>query len=224
MSETEMEYSPGYINLAVKRGVIRDILGLRKAKVVYWPANGVFYSDIRKVFKQTPEEDKALVDYFSQWIVDDWTLMKKARVVAEKVNDLIAYRSDSQAWGKVEYWARAIETFQKRYDDCDGHAVLIVKVLRLLGARPWEVFVATGDVEHPDGRKGEGHAFAIVLDQRTLKYYPVEGSWYPKLAIRDMGRVALDENGRYSTFWWMTNDVESYSNKNWIKFVKPLRK
>jgi len=130
------------------------------------------------------------------------------------------YNSDKSIYNEAEYWNNPIGSYNKRTDDCDSYAVLICYLLRLFGAKEYEVFVRAGDVYYKDGKYAGGHANAIVLDEETYLFYPVEGSFYPADSLREFGTKPLMTHSRYSNTWWVTNDAVSYSTMPWLKFIK----
>lgn len=208
-------YSKNFLNLAFER-----ILGFGESKVITYHYKYPFLNDIKNVFKQTEREDKELMKYYASDIKEDMKLMDKAKVLALAVNKRIRYKTDTKVYGRLEYWASPIEVHKKRYDDCDGYAVLLCYLLRLFGAQPWEVFVRAGDVKNYEGEI-IGHAHVLVYNIEDNNYYPLEGSFYPNENIEKFGIVPIQDNNLYNEqdTWFITNDLISYSNYK-LKFVR----
>ena len=209
-----------FVELAIKRGVIGHVLGLKKSKVVRYRFKWPILEDIRKVFVQTAEDDLELTDYYEKYIHKDMTTMEKAKAIALAVNSRIKYSFDIDNWGKTEYWASPIEAHRKKVDDCDGYAVLIVYLLRLFGAKSYEVFVRAGYVFDDRGNK-IGHAHPVIVDIETLQFYPLEGSFYPSRALKNFGKIPIQDNPIYrGKTWFITNDQVSYADYPWLRFVR----
>ena len=49
------------------------------------------------------------------------------------VNKHVQYQSDFKTWGMLDYWATVPETLTKRYEDCDGIAILTASLASRLG-------------------------------------------------------------------------------------------
>lgn len=218
----EKLHSDRFMELVRRHGLtIPELLGWKKSKLVYYPfITSKGFQDVRKVFRQTDEEDDKLLSNF-RTVQRSWPLLTKARKVAEIVNERIRYEYDRNNWGQVEFWARPIETWEKGVDDCDGYAVLICKVLRLLGATEYEAYVGKGRVNHPAGQDAGMHAYVSVFDVPTFTFYPVEGSFYPDLTDRELrAKVPQMINTRYETPDWIVNDVAGYSTFPFFRFIR----
>lgn len=184
--------------------------------LVRYNARSDGYQDIRKVFKQTKEDDQILIDYYKTKIthLNDWD--KLAVELAQLVNRRLTYDYDSNNWGRIEYWASPIEIHKRRIDDCDGYAVLTVYLWGLFGIPAYRRFVRAGNVN-----SGEGHATAIYMSLYNNLFYPIEGSYYPKetFQIFKEKKFALGQNPRYTKTWWITNENRSYSDKWFFQFI-----
>lgn len=199
-----------------------QLLGLNQTHIVYYPLiTGKGFKNVRDVFKHTLQEDQELVDYYGGFVDSEMTTMQIAKTIAKEVNRQIYYERDRIRYGHTEYWARPIETFHGLVDDCDGYACLIVYVCRLLGVPENEIFVWTGDVNYLDGRPAGGHANVLVFDNETYEFYPLEGSFYSSLSMKEFGKVPFVLNKRYEKTWWITNDVYSLSaSKMGVKMIR----
>ena len=67
--------------------------------------------------------------------------LTKARRVNAEVNASVAYRSDMENYGKLDYWAPAVETMARSAGDCEDLAVLKMWLLINLGVDPQNLYV-----------------------------------------------------------------------------------
>lgn len=203
---------------------VGDLIGLNKAKIIYYPLSPKRFTDVRKVFTQTTEEDAELLDYYTPYWNKGTTRWQKIAEVAKAVNARIKYVNDWSNYSSAEYWASPIEVHRAKKDDCDGYSVLLTYVLRRLGLSEYEVFTAVGNAI-PICRKREYHAYTIVLDITKCKgfrFFPLEGSFYPNECmtrfLNKSKELKLSE--RYAIPDWITNDRLSFANTRWFRFIK----
>jgi len=199
-----------------------SIYGLHKSKIIFYYLDGKSYSDVRSVFKQTPEEDDILRKHYQPYWdlgTSKWDSIKR---VTDAVNQRLRYVTDISNYNKFEYWARPIEVHKSRRDDCDGYAVLLCYVLRLMGIGEYDVFVRVGMTKRVDDSAGEKHANVLVRDENSLLLFPVEGSWYPNLTMLEfiLRKFPFFRHPRYTKTEWITNDKLSFANTRWFKLVK----
>ena len=189
-----------------------QVFGLGKSKVIVWSIRMPFLWDVKRVFEHTEEENQELIDYYKPFLKEGMSKKEQVKAIALVVNKRITYEQDLVTYTKVEWWARPIEVHRKQVDDCDGYAVLICYVLRLLGFAPWEIFVRAGDCVIDDGTLC-GHAHVMWFDYDVGEWYPVEGSFYPNRCLNSLGVVAMRDNANYGLqkTWFITNDKLSYS-------------
>jgi predicted transglutaminase-like cysteine proteinase len=64
------------------------------------------------------------------------TLAEKAGTVNSMVNNAIRYRSDTELYGKGDYWAGPIETLARASGDCEDIAILKMTALLRVGLPP----------------------------------------------------------------------------------------
>jgi predicted transglutaminase-like cysteine proteinase len=208
---------------------IAEILGLKKATIVFYPfITNKGFKDVRTVFSDKPEDLAKLKEYYKKFYDAGKTWEEKIANVARMVNIRINYINDEYNWGASEYWASPYNTHFYKKDDCDGFACLMCQALRLCGLSEYEVFVAVGDTYHVTSKNvrtsdGEYHAYCVVLNPKNFLYYPVEGSWYPDLSMKewDMGQpLPWISHPRYGDISWMTNDKLSFSSTPFFRFIK----
>jgi len=202
-----------------------NIIGLNTSKIVFYPfITGKGLQDIRKVFKQTQEEDKVLYDYYVKYWNRGTNLWNRSAKVAEAVNNRLTYEKDFVTYKKSEFWDNPINIHNKKKGDCDAYSVLLTYVLRLMGIRPNRVFTAVGYVNLSNNRK-EYHAYTIVLDitkSKGFRFFPLEGSFYPNECMKNFlnKNEDLKNNKLYDKPDWITNDLLSYANTRWFKLIK----
>ena len=200
---------------------IPQLLGFYESKLIFYPfitSKGM--QDVRLAFHQSEEDDKFLIRYYKEYITDKMPLIEKAKAIAEAVNSRMAYQDDMAHYGQAEFWNTPIGAHNAGIDDCDGSSVLITYLLRLFGAEENEVFTTTGYVKDPLKSKEGFHAYTSILDKETALMYPVEGSFYPKVSMRELGELPLHLNVRYRKVLWITNDKVSYSSIPMFRFVR----
>lgn len=199
---------------------VKEVLNLTKARIMMYPFKSDFWLDIRGAFKQTECDDDVLFDYYAPFFYQGKTYWEGIARVAEAVNKRLKYATDLNIYGKAEYWASPIQVHNTRLDDCDGSAVLLCRILRLLGLTEVEVFVANVQAMYIDGSPGERHAVCLVFDKDTWQLFPLEGSWYGELSVREFKEKLrpIGQNPRYKDIEWITNDKLSFS-ENWLKIL-----
>lgn len=167
------------------------------------------YIDIREVFKTTKEQDEALLEHFGAFKSGDFD--ETALKVAKHVNGMMNYVTDSANFGKPEYWQNPYEVFKLRQDDCDGYAVLILKIWELLGIPSSRRMVWVGDVFNPTTGKFAGaHAVPIYLSYAFNDWFPIEGSFFARITNGKFNTIPLLENSTYGRSWFVTNEVQTY--------------
>jgi|TARA_R100001530_G_scaffold136072_1_gene115148 hypothetical protein len=189
---------------------------LKGSKLIYWNLRSLRVFDVRQVFDQTRADDDELIAYYSNFIfgIPLWEDDEMVLKLADAVNKRISYKYDSVNWGKIEYWASPIEVHRRKYDDCDGYAVLLVYLMGLFGIGPYRRYVRAGWALHPDGRK-EGHAHAVYFSYKYNTFFALEGSFYPSKVNKMMNKTPLYENEYYGDHWFLTNEEKSYG-RNWL--------
>jgi len=210
-------------NEEIIKNNIGEIMGLDEARIVRWKIGKEFGKDVRTVFDQTPEEDKVIKDFFEGHWKNSKERWKQIKYVVKGVNGRLTYKKDIDQFNAEEYWAKPIQTFWLKQDDCDGFANLAVKALRLFGCSPYEVFTAVGNV-YLSGVKIGLHAYPIILDWDSLLYFPLEGSFSARNCMIEYEAKKYPINGhpRYGKPRFIFNDVHSFSTGGWFgyKFVR----
>ena len=89
----------------------------------------------------------------------------------QRVNQLVRYKSDSEAHGVAEQWSTAQETMARRSGDCEDYAVLKMALLRQLAFKSEDMFVvvvrgSAFTAQHAvlAVRRGDS---TLILDNRT---------------------------------------------------------
>jgi hypothetical protein len=82
----------------------------------------------------------------------------------------VAYVTDLEQWGRMEYWASPEQTFDARHGDCDDKAILFMYLARTEGLAPDPVLAALRMSDTV------GHAVVRIGDS---VYDPTYGTWGP---------------------------------------------
>jgi hypothetical protein len=190
-----------------------DKLGLGKSKVFILSLKPPFLWDVKRLFNQDVDDDLILFNYY----LKDLDLLKMGKkkcleIISDKVNQRMIYTPDIIKYKKPEYWASPIEVHRAQQDDCDGYAVLMCYLCRLLGFSPFEVFVRAGEIVQDNGVI-DGHAHLIWFDWDTMEWYPIEGTMYRQRSLNNMGVIPMRKNDNYQgATYFITNEVLSFSN------------
>lgn len=125
------------------------------------------------------------------------------RFVFEHVN----YLPDSISYNKNEYWASAIETWNKHTDDCDGFGGLIGILAILSGMTEEEIYFSIGDV------KEGGHFWVNYYSFKRDKLYVIDGTYYVDFTpIHNRNVFGLSED-RYKAIWYVFNQSGIYKTR-----------
>ena len=181
------------------------------------------YEDIKDVFKVTAKQEIEMSLYFqnlfNQYIntSDITSYDNMALKVADWVTKKTRYVPDLQQQNFEEYWSSPWEMYREinitgqLQDDCDGYAVLIVYIWKLMGIPAYRRFVRAGSVFTTKGKYNGGHATAVYLPYRDpLNFYPIEGSYYKSYTNKLFLQTTLEQNKLYGKTWFSTNEERSY--------------
>jgi len=117
------------------------------------------------------------------------------------VNERMQYASDNSIWGSDEYWATAKESWEKRWDDCDGQNGLLYHLLRLAGIPAFVLFSVIGDTV--DG----GHFWVLYYSTKENKLYSLDCTYYSdERSLKDRKAFVLTDQ-RYKEIWYLFNDL-----------------
>lgn len=75
--------------------------------------------------------------------------------------DSVTYRSDTEIWGRSEYWQTPQETYNKRTGDCEDYAIMFMQLVHELGYKPELISIT---------QYGSGHTIVKLNDL----YYNVQ--------------------------------------------------
>jgi len=126
---------------------------------------------------------------------DDETIINILKWVKEN----ITYKTDIQNFKKNEYWATALETYQKKIDDCDGQNGLIYVLARLAGISPMKIYCSIGDTA------SGGHFWCIYISSDYDKVVSIDATYYPSL-VNIKSRKRFELNDRYTSIWYIFNE------------------
>ncbi len=85
------------------------------------------------LFSATPWLNDANMDSIIQDIPAQDSLLSKLKTVNQRVNKIIAFKSDIEQYGVTDYYAKPEETFKNRKGDCEDYAILKMRLLHDLG-------------------------------------------------------------------------------------------
>ena len=88
---------------------------------------------------------------------------------------------------------------------CDGYAVLIMKLMELAEIPVNKRYVVKGFVD------GGWHAYVLYFMTDYLDWFVVEGSYYPKQCLADFGVKSFRYQEKYHQIEWFTNEINSYA-------------
>jgi len=111
----------------------------------------------------------------------------------------IKYVSDKRNFGKVEYWASAIETWKRKADDCDGQNSLIYVLARLSGISDMNLWCAIGDTS------AGGHFWLVYLSPKYAKWVSIDGTFYPSFKSMKTRPKFIFKN-KYRSIWFLFNE------------------
>ncbi len=85
------------------------------------------------------------------------------------------YLSDAKNFGKEEYWATALETWNKKVDDCDGFNALIYILARLAGISQIAIWNILGDTSNGY------HYYCVYYSPSRGQFYVIDGTYWVSL-------------------------------------------
>jgi len=145
----------------------------------------------------------------------------KVEKIRDFVNSRLTYLSDSQNYLQEEYWADPYTVYDKKQDDCDGYAILIMKFMELAGIPAWRRRVVAGRVS-----TGEGHAWIVYFSEVAGMWSVVEGSYFAAKAKKEFNKLPFEKNKRYTQVWFCFNEEKAWSKSKEVfaheLFVKEL--
>ena len=180
------------------------ILGVTTAEAQMFGTSEVMSEDLHdfkkwnRVLERFYEQEQEQGPAFQQWqreLAQFEGLSDKAKIAAvhKYVQAKFKYRSDYKVWGKTDYWATPVESFEMGYGDCDDFAIAKYFTLKALGfdERNMRVVILRDNI------KQEIHAVltvdlaeqVYVLDnqQRSVKTDSELASYQPIYSINGRG-------------------------------------
>ncbi len=116
----------------------------------------------------------------------------------------IKYVPDSRNFGKVEYWADAKKTWDRKRDDCDGVNALIFVLARLSGINEMQLWSVIGDTSVG------GHYWLIYFSFKTDRFCTIDGTLNVDTRPVSLRPKFVLNKVRYKTIWCFFNDYWSY--------------
>ena len=182
-------------------------------------ADDAMVEDPKQIFKvyndlkTTPTQ--ATIDRATQFFQDITRDIQdedlKVKAVAAWVNDHARYETDSERWGRLEYWSSPFDLWQQYLtvgyfqDDCDGSAAFIYWACRLVGIPAERLYVWDGDAF--EGKTPNGHANVVYYSMNRPPAH-VEGSWYPDLNQANWLGEVFEQSTMYRDTRFMFNENE----------------
>ena len=133
----------------------------------------------------------------------DRRIVEILKLVYEKVK----YVSDQRSFGRVEYWASAAKTWNRKRDDCDGINALIYVLARLSGISPLQLWSAIGTTTVG------GHYWLVYFSFKTDKWCTIDGTYNVDLRPVSLRTPFTLRATRYQKIWAVFNDYSTYIPK-----------
>lgn len=156
--------------------------------------------------EQLENPDKKLIDTANQFkkYKYDRRIIEILKFVYKKVD----YITDKENYGKIEYWASAIETLNREKDDCDGINALIYILARLSGMPGYLIYSVIGDTK--DG----GHFWVVYLSSKKRKLYVIDGTYHVDLQQIEYQRKPFTfSSDKYQKIWYVFNDDHTFKQR-----------
>lgn len=190
----------------------RYTTGRREDPIMVEDPKNIFkvYNDLKTVPSQATI-DRA-TQFFQDLTRDIEEQDLKVKAVAAWVNAHAVYKTDSERWGRTEYWSSPFDLWQQYLsighfeDDCDGSAAFIYWACRLIGVPAQRLYVWDGSAY--EGKIPYGHANLVYYSLARAPAH-VEGSWYPDLNQANWLGYVFTESTMYrnTTFLFNENEV-----------------
>lgn len=174
--------------------------------------SGVLF-DVRKTLLYGPMEETIFKQLLTRTkksggigIIESDSMDSKVCKIRDWVNNHLTYESDYKNYARPEMWATAYTVYDRKRDDCDGYAVLIMTLMRLAGVPAWRRRIAVGEVD-----SGEYHAYVVYLSEDYNEWFVVEGSYMANEAKTAFNHVPFVRNVRYKTPEWTFNEDKAWT-------------
>ena len=92
--------------------------------------------------------------------------------ILKYVKNRTRYVSDSNNFKKSEYWATALETWNRKVDDCDGFNTLIYILARLAGIPQINIWCVLGDTT------SGYHFYCVYFSPKRSKFCAIDGTYW----------------------------------------------
>ncbi len=203
-------YTEKFRELLNKNNVFEKIIdqNFGESKVVYFPiyGNGKQY-DVRESLKikgATEPLLRSALNLAGVKATDDMDV--KVEKIRDFVNKRLTYTSDQANYLAIDYWADPYTVYDKKKDDCDGYAVLIMTLMRLAGIPAWRRRIVVGMVA-----TGEAHAYVVYFTRKNNMWCVVEGSYFADDAKSKFNSTPFLNNFRYTDVMFCFNEEKSWS-------------
>jgi len=136
--------------------------------------------------------------------------------IEQWVQQNIEYKTDSENYGQIEWWAYPIQTLQMGSGDCEDQAFLIHSLGLAAGVPPERLRTYGGLVFDPNGTAPGGHGWTAYQRETDDRWIAMDSSYFPiSDPLRD--RTPLAEDLKYiDDFWYVQSGktvATPYANK-----------
>lgn len=188
-----------------------------ESSVYYYPIRSDKQVDIRESLRCLGQTEALLKGVVNTIILKDDDMDTKVEKIRDFVNTRLTYRADDLTYFRSEYWADPYTVYDKKTDDCDGYAILIMTLMRLAGIPAWRRRIVAGKVS-----SGEGHAYVVYFTESNNMWCVVEGSYYAPDAKKKFNVQPYVNNNKYLDVWFTFNEELAWANGKKV-FVNELQ-
>ena len=188
--------------------IVSDNFG--ESVVQFYPARSDKPIDVRETLRCLGQTELLLKGVLNTIVKSTDSNDTKVEKIRDFVNKRLTYTADQKGYFRPDYWADAYTVYDKKNDDCDGYAILIMTFMRLAGIPAWRRRIVIGKVY-----TGEMHAYIVYFTEKNNMWCVVEGSYYAGNAMAYFNQVQLTSNAMYGDVWFCFNESGAWSkNKN----------
>lgn len=188
--------------------IVADNFG--EAELVLFNAKGGTKEvDVRETLRPLGMSESMLKGVLTGIIKPLDSMDVKVEKIRDAVNARLTYSDDFLTYGVADYWADPWTVWDKKKDDCDGYAILIMNLMRLAGVPEFRRRVVVGKVV-----TGEAHAYVAYLTESNNFWCAVEGSYFANDAKAKFNVTALNRNSRYVDTWFTFTENQAWRCTN----------
>ena len=177
--------------------------------VLFVAKGGTTPIDVRTLLRPLGQTELMLKGVLSGIVKENDALDVKVGKIRDAVNSRLTYVGDQQNYMMADYWADPWTVWDKKKDDCDGYAVLIMALMKLAGVPEWRRRIVVGTVA-----TGEAHAYVAYLTEENNLWCAVEGSYYAEDAKAKFNDLGINHNFRYVDVWFTFTETQAWRCTN----------